>query len=266
MTQAQNNDIFLFPLMSLFDVGTHCVECVCVRSKESTKWRQTSLLYKSGISWSTGGRVVDSSDTQVYVLMCVCCFWKGKKQENCDRCYRGGSYTEIPKCSFSASVYSWEYTEVEKHCVERFTFPCVASWASSCPVWLLSIVIFVLFYFFYSTIGASSVTLILIVWHLFFAWKKTTEYLFIFVNLSTHFSLKRFCLFLEKSEVNQKQKQQIVTSQHISVFFLMGAYCCWFGNFSLLWLTAAPSCECMGRWNRLLLKTGEISPPAGRVL
>lgn len=104
-------------------------------SKESTKWRQTSLLYESGISWSTGGRAVDSSDTQVYVLMCACCFWKGgKKQENCDHYYRGGSYAEIPKRYFSASVYSREYTEEEKHCAESFTFPFVVSWASSCQV------------------------------------------------------------------------------------------------------------------------------------
>lgn len=40
-------------------------------------WRQTwSLLYNSGISLSTEGRVLDSTDTQVYVF--VFCFCTGK--------------------------------------------------------------------------------------------------------------------------------------------------------------------------------------------
>lgn len=40
-------------------------------------WRQTwSLLYNSGISLSTGGRVLDTTDTQVYVF--VFCFCNGK--------------------------------------------------------------------------------------------------------------------------------------------------------------------------------------------
>lgn len=45
--------------------------------KESTVWRQIwSPLYNLGISLSTGGRVLDTSDTQVYMF--VFCFWKGK--------------------------------------------------------------------------------------------------------------------------------------------------------------------------------------------
>lgn len=45
--------------------------------KESTVCRQTwSPLSNLGISLSTGGRVLDTSDTQVYMF--VFCFWKGK--------------------------------------------------------------------------------------------------------------------------------------------------------------------------------------------
>lgn len=58
---------------------THCV------SKESALWRQScSLLYKSGISLSTGGRVVvvgGWSDTQVCVCFCVCAVFGGEKTQ-----------------------------------------------------------------------------------------------------------------------------------------------------------------------------------------
>ena len=64
---------------------THCRLCVCVCvcvSKESTLWRQTcSLLYEPGISWSTGGRVVDWSHTQVCVFVCALVFGRGRTQE-----------------------------------------------------------------------------------------------------------------------------------------------------------------------------------------
>lgn len=69
-------------------------------SKESALWRQScSLLYKSGISLSTGGRVVVGGveATHRYVCVFVCAlFLEGKKhRKNCDHYYREGLYTEI---------------------------------------------------------------------------------------------------------------------------------------------------------------------------
>lgn len=55
--------------------------CVC---EESTKRRQTwSLLYHFGISLSTGGRVLDPTDTQVYVCVCVLFLqWKEHRKKS----------------------------------------------------------------------------------------------------------------------------------------------------------------------------------------
>lgn len=99
----------------------------------------------------------------------------------------------------------------------------------------------------------------------FFGWKKTTEYID-FCQLIYSFQ-KRFPW--SESEAKATNCDTNKTFQSFTTPFLFEGcllLLIWKLVLSLLWLTAAPPCECMVMWSRLLLKTGETSPPAGCVL